>query len=262
MDEADPLVAYQDALIPAAWVNAMQIVAQGTSGDSLLVIRGESGTGKDLLARMLHAASGRGSGPFVKVDCATRPAERLADRLFGHARNARPDASRRKLGAVEFAHGGTIFFDNIDALPPSLHPDVLAFLQRRTVASTRTRPVSSLDVRILLATRESLASGHGAPQISWGSPVLKVLDLQLAPLRARPGHIAPLAEFFLARFNAQYQRDACLSSEELGLLTAYSWPGNIRELQNEIRRFVIAEEPHSVSCHILYTAAPWGRQTA
>src|SRR5262245_17683212 len=108
MEDADPLVAYEGALVPAAWVSAMRMVTHGTDGDAVIVIRGESGTGKDMLARMLHAASGRGSEPFVKVDCAARPEERLAIQLLGPERSAWASAGRRRLGAVEFAHHGSL----------------------------------------------------------------------------------------------------------------------------------------------------------
>jgi Nif-specific regulatory protein len=232
----------------------MHMVAQATSGDSLVVIRGESGTGKDLLARMLHTATGRGFAPFVKVDCAARPLERLATRLFGHERDARTGACRRRLGAVEFAHRGTLLLDNVETLPPSLHAAVLGFLQSRTVDG-RVGSMLQLDVRIVLTTRERLWSRVDELQLSQSPPVLRVLDLQLAPLRARPHHVGPLAEFLLARFNAWYDRDAKLSSEELRLLTAYSWPGNLRELESEIRRFVLAPEPRALSTHIRPAAA-------
>ena len=157
---------------------------------------------------------------------------------------ASPDAGRRRLGAVEFAHRGTLFLDNIDALPPSLQPDVLAYLQGVSVGSARGRCVPSLDVRTLMATRGSLGSGRDELRLPQNSAVLSVLDFQLAPLRARPGHIAPLAEFFLARFNAWYGRDAWLPREGLRRLTDYAWPGNVRELKGEIRRFVLSAEPH------------------
>jgi DNA-binding NtrC family response regulator len=250
MSESEPLVAHQHALVPAAWITAMQMVAQGTCGDPFIVIRGERGTGKDLLARMLHTASGRAAAHFMKVDCATRPAGRLASQLFGHERGASPDAGRRRLGAVEFAHRGTLFLDNIDALPPSLQPDVLAYLQGVSVGSARGRCVPSLDVRTLMATRGSLGSGRDELRLPQNSAVLSVLDFQLAPLRARPGHIAPLAEFFLARFNAWYGRDAWLPREGLRRLTDYAWPGNVRELKGEIRRFVLSAEPRAVAPHI------------
>jgi DNA-binding NtrC family response regulator len=266
MDDAEPLVAHQGALVPAAWVTAMQMVAQGAGGDSFIVIRGESGTGKDLLARMLHTASGRGAAQFVKVDCATRPAERLAGRLFGHARGASAETGRRRLGAVEFAHRGTLFLDNIDALPPALHPGVLAFLQGVPASPASARPVPPLDVRTLLATRAPLASGGDGLGLSRSTPVLRVLDLELAPLRARPGHIGPLAGFFLARFNAWYDRDARLSRDELQRLAGYSWPGNVRELEQEIQRFVLSTEPRAVSSHVRSTsggtAGTPDRQTA
>jgi two-component system C4-dicarboxylate transport response regulator DctD len=244
----------------------MQMVTQIANPGAAIVIRGESGTGKDMLARMLHAASGRGCEPFVKVDCAMRPAERVAARLFGHARDAWAGAGRRRLGAVEFAHRGTLLLDNIEALPLPVQADVLSLVQGEHPGAARAVPAPPLDIQVLLSTRESLPSRRDELQLPGISPVLKVLDLQLAPLRARRSHIRPLAEVFLVHFNAWYGRDACLSDEQLRRLTDHSWPGNIRELEAEIRRFVLAPEPRTLSHDVCSAAggapASLGRRTA
>jgi transcriptional regulator with AAA-type ATPase domain len=147
---------------------------------------------------MLHTASGRGPEPFVKVDCGARLPEELAGRLFGRQGKAHAGAERRRLGAIEFAHRGTLFLDNLEALPPALHPDVLRFLQSRTFVRAGTTTALAVDVRIVLATAEALASSHGDLQLSGRSPLLKVLDLQAATV-ARPARSHRAARGVLPR---------------------------------------------------------------
>jgi DNA-binding NtrC family response regulator len=237
---AAPFIEHQGALVPLAWITVMHEIARSTGNDSLIMIRGEPGAGKDVLARMLHAASGRGAHPFIKVNCAAPP-DHLASQLFGRLWASQERTGRRKLGALELAHRGTLLLDDIGALPPVLQPYVLHFFEKRRI------DVGSADVQVLLATRQSLM-GEGQP---WDSdPVLRILDVELPPLRVRREQIAPLAEFFLSRFNAWYGRSVYLSLGDLRLLTDYVWPGNVRELESQIRRLVVAPDPTEVLRHM------------
>jgi DNA-binding NtrC family response regulator len=264
MRQGGALVEHEDALVPIGWLAAARSVAQEADIGSVITVRGEAGTGKDLMARMVHAAS-RAARPFVKVDCATRWSDRLAARLFGHERKAGPGAERRKLGALELAHRGTLFLDSLEALPAELHSQTLRFLHRCEVV----RPGAGarrVDVQVILATRQPLGNGGNAPGACEREPALRVLEVQLPPLRQRPDQIVPLAEFFLARFNAWYDREVGLAPDELTWLREYTWPGNVRELATLVRQLVVSSDPGTAGRDLRSTLQPRmssiGRQTA
>jgi DNA-binding NtrC family response regulator len=236
MDGSDALVIRDTALVPVEWTTAIQMVAHASD---VVLIRGEAGTGKDVVAQLIHAATGQGQCPFVKVNCATRPPDRLATQLFGHERH--PDLGRRKIGAFELAQRGTLYLDDVGALPPTLHADVLCALQRDD-GRAEAQSALGVECRVILATRQPLTgSACGIPP--WQASALRVLDLQLPALRDRAAHVGPLARFFLARFNDWYGRDVRLSHNELALLEQYSWPGNVRELETLIRDLVVGPDP-------------------
>jgi DNA-binding NtrC family response regulator len=251
MNEACNVLQSHGVFLPANWVaRLVAIVDQVTDVRSIVVIRGEPGTGKEVVARVFHAVSSRQSGPFVKVDCSTQPVDRLAVTLCGNEAGALAGAGRRRLGAIEFAHRGTLYLDHIDALPPSLHPHVLHLLQHHDTMRLGGHRSVRVDVQIIAATRHSLSDAEGARTFSPEFDALRVLDLQLAPLRERKADIEALTSFFLRRFGTSYGRDLQLSPETVRLLTEYAWPGNLRELRALIKCAVRADDPALVRSEI------------
>ncbi len=206
-----------------------------------LLIRGESGTGKSLLARTIHQLSSRKNGPFVEVNCGALPSGLLESELFGHARGAFTGALRDRPGRFEAADGGTIFLDEIGVAPPELQVKLLRVLQERSferVGETRTRTV---DVRVLAATNSDLEAdvraGSFREDLFWR---LNVVALHLPPLRERPADVQLLAQHFLERFAREHARPArSFSPEALACLAAHGWPGNVRELEHVLERAVL-----------------------
>lgn len=208
--------------------------------DADILIEAESGTGKELLARLIHRASPRASRPFVAVNCAAFPENLLESELFGHVRGAFTGALAAKPGKFQMAHGGTLLLDEIGEMPLSLQPKLLRVLQEREVDRLGdTRPVP-IDVRVIATTNRSLAM-----QIEAGAfrsdlfYRLNVIPLSIPPLRERREDILSLAEHFLRKLEPASKRGQFRISPELeATLRAYDWPGNVRELANFIRRGV------------------------
>jgi formate hydrogenlyase transcriptional activator len=212
--------------------------------DATVLITGETGTGKGVVARALHAWSGRRQGPFVKCDCAALATGVIDSELFGHERGAFTGADRRRTGRFEAAHGGTILLDEIGELPLDVQGKLLGVLQdRECLRVGGTTPVK-LDVRVLAATnrdlRADVASGRFRADLFYR---LNVLQLHLPPLRERPEDILPLAEHFVrARSHGIEGLRDVLHPGELEALAAYSWPGNVRELETMIERAMVLGE--------------------
>lgn len=208
--------------------------------DADILIEAESGTGKELLARLIHRASPRASRPFVAVNCAAFPENLLESELFGHVRGAFTGALAAKPGKFQMAHGGTLLLDEIGEMPLSLQPKLLRVLQEREVDRLGdTRPVP-IDVRVIATTNRSLAM-----QIEAGAfrsdlfYRLNVIPLSIPPLRERREDILSLAEHFLRKLEPASKRGQFRISPELeATLRAHDWPGNVRELANFIRRGV------------------------
>jgi NtrC-family two-component system response regulator AlgB len=208
--------------------------------DATVLIRGESGTGKGVLARQIHAMSRRSAGPFVTVSCPSLSAELLESELFGHARGAFTGAVRSTLGKVAAAEGGTLFLDEVGDLPLPLQPKLLRFLQERRyerVGESQTRTAS---VRLIAATNRDLeteaASGRFRDDLLYR---LNVVDLCLPPLRSR-SDLLDLADRLLTFFSRQTgHKIEGFSPEAREALSSYPWPGNLRELRNALERAVL-----------------------
>jgi NtrC-family two-component system response regulator AlgB len=221
--------------------SAIDMIQRAGLSDSAVLLRGESGTGKGVLARFLHARSPRAQGPFVVVHAPTLSEELLASELFGHAKGAFTGAVRDQPGKVEAADGGTLFLDEIAEIAPSLQAKLLRFLQDREferVGETRTRKA---DVRVVSATHrdldEDVRSGRFREDLLYR---LNVIEVTVPPLRERADDILPLARHFLAFFARQAAKPVPeLSSDSEAALRRYEWPGNVRELRNAMERAVV-----------------------
>ena len=216
-------------------------VEQVAPTDSTVLITGETGTGKELVARAIHARSSRANRPLVKVNCSAISAGLVESELFGHVKGAFTGAIERRIGRFELADGGTIFLDEVGDLPPETQVKLLRVLQEREferVGSSRTQPVN---VRVIAATNrdleEAVAGGRFRSDLFFR---LNVFSLRVPPLRERREDIRLLVMFFLAQFAGKLsKRVDSVTDETIERLMTYPWPGNIRELQNVIERAVI-----------------------
>ncbi|HEY7152530.1 MAG TPA: sigma-54 dependent transcriptional regulator [Gemmataceae bacterium] len=220
---------------------AVELAFQVAASEATLLLRGESGTGKGVLARAVHERSTRASGPFVIVHCPSLSGELLESELFGHVRGAFTGAVQDTEGKVAAAESGTLFLDEIGDLPPAVQPKLLRLLQDRCyerIGETRTRIAN---VRIIAATNHDLttevAAGRFREDLFYR---LNVIDVELPPLRQRPRDILPLAEHLLRFFARQTGKSVrSFSPEAEAALLRHKWPGNVRELRNAIERGVI-----------------------
>ncbi len=205
-----------------------------------VLIRGESGVGKDVVARAIHAASSRSAQPFVKVNCAALPMELLESELFGHEKGAFTGAYRRKPGKFEFAHTGTLFLDEIGELPLALQAKLLHVLQDHEFSRLGGREPIRVDTRVIASTNRNLeaalANGQFREDLYYR---LNVVEIHVPPLRERREEIAGLVSDFLQEFERQYRRVVKLPPGAIQRFTEYAWPGNVRQLENLIRRFVV-----------------------
>lgn len=205
---------------------------------SPVLLEGESGTGKDLLAHWIHYRGPRRDGPFIKIHCPSIPEELLESELFGHEKGAFTDARQTKVGKIELAAGGTLYFDQIQDLSPSLQAKLLRIVEERRferLGGTRTLEV---DVRFISAStadlRRAVAAGSFRDDLYHR---LSVVPLGVPPLRERPEDILPLAEAFLLRERERKTTQACSFDRETAeMLRGYPWPGNVRELKGAVER--------------------------
>jgi two-component system response regulator AtoC len=222
-----------------------QILEQAARVDVTVLICGETGTGKDVVARAIHDASVRQSGPYVKVNCAAVPRELLESELFGHERGAFTGAHQLKIGKFESADRGTIFLDEIGDLHPALQGKLLHVLQDGQFSRVGGRSTVKVDVRVLAATNQDLeqavAAGRFREDLYYR---LNVIQIMVPPLRERPEEIAVLAEYFMQRYSQLFRRDTLrLPVETLQRLMHHRFPGNVRELENMIKRMIVLGDP-------------------
>jgi len=206
-----------------------------------VLITGESGTGKDLIARALHHDGRRAGKPMVSINCGGIPENLLESELFGYKRGAFTDAVKDKPGRFEEADGGTIFLDEIGELPLPLQVKLLRVLQEEEIAPLGGVGSKKIDVRVIAATSKDLnrevAEGRFREDLFYR---INVMAIHLPPLRERRGDIPLLVGYFIDLFNKKLQKDIeGLSSEAMPILMGYSWPGNIRELENIIERAIL-----------------------
>jgi two-component system response regulator AtoC len=206
-----------------------------------VLITGESGTGKDIIARMIHGRSPWRSGPFVKVNCPAIPGTLLESELFGYEKGAFTGAYGMKPGRVEMAHRGTLFLDEISELDLALQSKLLQLLQDGQFCRIGAQEDKKVEVRVVCATNrqldEEIANGTFRQDLFYR---INVVNLALPPLRERRGDIEDLVNYFLDYYNRKYNcRAKSLSRELIATLEKYHWPGNIRELENIVKRYVI-----------------------
>ena len=224
----------------------LEIAGKLAETATTLLITGESGTGKDQLARWIHEHGPRRDAPFLKIDCASLPAELVESELFGHERGAFTGAVARKLGRLEMALGGSVILDEVAALSSVMQAKLLRVLEERTFERLGGTETQRMEARVMALTNtkldEAVATGRFREDLFFR---LNVLAFSVPPLRERLGDIAPLAAHFLARLGPVHgHADASLDPAALALLESYPWPGNVRELKNSIEHaLVFAKEP-------------------
>ena len=228
--------------------NIGTVIEQVADSDVTVLIRGESGVGKELVSRAIHQRSTRKNRPFVKVNCAALPAELLESELFGHERGAFTGAATTRIGKFEQADTGTLLMDEIAELKPALQAKLLHVLQDAEFTKLGSNKRVQVDVRVVAATNRDLekmlVNGEFREDLYYR---LKVIELTVPALRERRDEVPTLTDFFVARYSRKYNRPLKPISEGLRqLFLQYDWPGNIRELENMIKRVVILQDEHLV----------------
>lgn len=252
--DEQPLIAFRDATQLSLIIRATafvfadprsralhDVIARIAPSDATVLITGETGTGKELVARHVHAQSKRRNGKFVAINCGAFSETLIESELFGYERGAFTGALQGKAGWFETANGGTLFLDEIGDLPLAMQVKLLRVLQEREVVRLGARQSVPIDVRLIAATNidlsEAVRAGRFREDLYYR---LQVISLPVLPLRERTGDILPLAQHFLATYARRLQVDqVCLTADAEQALLAYPWPGNIRELENIIHRAVL-----------------------
>ncbi len=227
----------------------LELARKVADTSTTLLITGESGTGKDHLARLIHELGPRRDAPFLKIDCASLPQELVESELFGHERGAFTGATDRKLGRLEMAQGGTIVLDEVAALSPATQSKLLRVLEEREFERLGGTETITIDARIVALTNSDLSrlvsAGRFREDLFFR---LSVLTIQVPALRERPADILPLADALLERAARVHGRTGtALSEDARRMLGAYHWPGNVRELKNSIERALVFSSAPSLA---------------
>jgi DNA-binding NtrC family response regulator len=236
-----PTMIYESAAMQQVWDTARRVAAT----DANVLILGENGTGKDLIAQAIHAHSLRASGNFVKVDMGAISESLFESELFGHVKGAFTDAREDRPGRFEAADGGTIFMDEIANLTLASQSKLLTVLQNRTITRVGSNKSRTVDVRVVAATNHNLYDAVQQRQFRQDLLYrINTIEIQIPPLRDRPDDIEPLTRHFIKEFAKKYNRSTRGASPALlNAMRQYAWPGNIRELQHAVERAVIMA-PH------------------
>jgi transcriptional regulator with PAS, ATPase and Fis domain len=248
----------------AAMRNVFEMIRRFALCDAPVLITGETGTGKELVAKAIHERSSRSAGSFIAINCAALPANLIASELFGYEKGAFTGAFARKLGQIELADRGTLFLDEIGDLPAELQGHLLRFLQEGKIVRLGGHKSIKIDARIIAATNanltEAIPAGRFREDLFYR---LNVLTLAMPPLRQRGTDIELLARFFLHVVGKELRRDvAGFDDGALAALRTHSWPGNVRELISAIRRAVVmGSTPLISSADLALTSVP-SRQTS
>jgi len=224
----------------AGMVAIYKTLAQVAPTEATVLIEGETGTGKELIARMIHRHSRRADRPFVPVDCGSIPPSLLESELFGALKGSFTGADRDRTGVFEAAHTGTIFLDEIGDIDLNFQAKLLRVLQEKEIRPLGASRAKSIDVRVVAATnknvRQLVEEGKFREDLWFRLDVVKV---ELPPLRERTGDIPLLVQKFMDRYNERYAREAVVTKSGLNALDSYTWPGNVRQLQHMMERLVI-----------------------
>ena len=234
-----------------AMIDIYKKVSRVAPTTATVIIEGETGTGKELVARMIHSFSQRASQPFVPVDCASIPPALLESELFGAMRGAFTGADRDRVGILESANRGTVFLDEIGEIEPDFQVKLLRFLQEREIRPVGSSRPKEVDVRVIAATNRNLQqmTDEGKFRLDlWYR--LNVVRIVMPPLRDRRNDIPLLARFFVNKYNGRYNRDVKLMDSGVQALKDYTWPGNVRQLQHLIERItVLADRVDAEAVH-------------
>ena len=237
-----------------AMVEVYRLVALAAPRSANVLLIGETGTGKEVIARAVHKRSRRSDGPYIRVNCGALHENLLESELFGHVKGAFTGAIENKPGRFEAAHGGTIFLDEINSMSPKLQVKLLRVLQEREFERVGESATKRVDVRVVAATNASLEelvdAGHFREDLYYR---LNVVPIALPPLRERREDIPALAEFFLKKYAGANNIVPVppLPPELLAALKAHDWPGNVRELENAIERMIVLSENNELRAEVL-----------
>jgi two-component system response regulator AtoC len=266
-EDNDPATRVRQELM--LWVSphmreVREVIAEAALVDVTVLVSGETGTGKELVARAVHHLGARHRGPFVKVNCAAVARELLESELFGHERGAFTGAHQLKVGKFEAANHGTIFLDEIGDLHPALQAKLLHVLEDGQFSRVGARSNIKVDVRVVAATNQDLeravAAGDFREDLFYR---LNVIRITVPPLKRRPEDIPVLARYFVERYARLFGRaEFTLPPATLERLMRHTFPGNVRELENLIKRMIVLRDPDLASSPLLDAAAARDRQRA
>jgi DNA-binding NtrC family response regulator len=235
-----------------------RLTRQAAPTNASVLLIGETGTGKEVIARAVHKLGQRSTGPYIRVNCGALHENLLESELFGHVKGAFTGAVENKTGRFEAAHGGTLFLDEISSMSPKLQVKLLRVLQEREFERVGDSKTIRVDVRLVAATNESLEEeiegGRFREDLYYR---LNVIPIPLPPLRERREDIPLLAEFFLRRYGEINRREVPpLTNHLIEALNGYDWPGNVRELENTIERLVVLSDGRTIPNSLLKFGRP------